>query len=84
MNCLRKNEEDVLLNDLNNYHPNINLTLELNWKRFLDTNLKFENGILIQFNIGYLHRSRRISTDFTKEKVFIKNKLKKQIFQLNL
>ena len=30
MNCLRKNEEDVLLNDLNNYHPNINLTLELN------------------------------------------------------
>ena len=36
-----------MFNNLNNYHPNINLTLELNPKRFLDTNLEFGNGILI-------------------------------------
>ena len=93
-----------MFNDLNNYHPNINLTLELNPKRLLDTNLEFENGILItsvhcketklptSWNskipkkykcnviIGDLHRSKRISTDFTKEKSIIKNKFKKADF----
>ena len=42
--------------------------------------MKFENGILIQFNIGYSHRSRRISTDFTKEKVFYQKQIKKADF----
>ena len=36
-----------MFNDLNNYHQNIKLTLELNPKRFLDTNLEFQKGILI-------------------------------------
>ena len=47
INRRKKNQVDLLFNDLNNYHPNINLTLELNPKRFLDTNLEFENRILI-------------------------------------
>ena len=88
----KKNQVDLLFNDLNNYHPNINLALELNPKRFLDTNLEFKNGILItsvhlkeaklptpwnskipkkhkrNVIIGDLHRSKQISTNFTKEK----------------
>ena len=102
-NRRKKNQVDLLFNDLNNYDQNVKLTLELNPKRFLDTDLEFQNGILItsvhgketklptpwnskipkkykhNVIIGDLHRSKRISTDFTKEK-----KLKKRIFQLNL
>ena len=40
INRCKKNQVDLLFNDLNNYHLNINLTLELNPKRFLDTNLE--------------------------------------------
>ena len=106
INRRKKNQVDLLFNDLNNYHPNINLTLELNPKRLLDTNLEFENGILItsvhrketklptpwdskipkkykrDVIIGDLHRSKRISTDFTKENIIIKNKFKKS-FEYN-
>ena len=93
-----------MFNDLNNYHQNIKLTLELSTKRVLDTNLEFQDGILkTSFHrketklptpwnskipkkykrnviIGDLHRSKRISTDFTKEKSFIKNKFEKGDF----
>ena len=47
INRCKKNQVDLLLNDLHNYHQNIKLTLELKPKRFLDTNLEFQNGILI-------------------------------------
>ena len=100
----KKNQVDLLFNDLNNYHQNIKLTLELHPKRFLDINLEFQNGILktsvhlketkwpTSWNskiakkykhnviIGDLHRSKRISTNFTKEKHIIKNKFKKANF----
>ena len=103
-NPCKKNQVDLLFNDLNNYHQSIKVTLELNPKRFLDTNLEFQNGILItsvhrketklptpwnskipkkykrNLIIGYLHRSKRISTDFTKEKNIFKNKFKKVDF----
>ena len=92
INRRKKNQVDILFNDFNNYHQNIKLTLELTPKRVLDTNLEFQNGILITsvhrketklptpWNskipknykhiviIGDLHRSKRISTVFTKEK----------------
>ena len=45
INRRKKNEVDLLFNDLINYHPNINLTLELSPKRFLDTNLECKNDI---------------------------------------
>ena len=98
INHRKKNQVDILLNDLNSYHQNIKLTLELNPKRFLHANLEFQNGILItsvhlkETNskipkkykrnaiIGDLLRSKRISTDFTKEKSFIKNKFEKGDF----
>ena len=35
-----------MFNDLSNYRQNIKLILELNRKRFLDTNLEFQNGML--------------------------------------
>ena len=81
-----------MFSDLNSYHHDIKLTLELNPKRVLDTNLGFQNGILITsvhcketklrtpWNskiprkykcnaiIGDWHRSKRITTGFTKEK----------------
>ena len=47
INHRKKNQVDILFNDLNNYHQNIKLTLELNPKRFLKTNLEFQNGILL-------------------------------------
>ena len=43
----RRKKNKVMFSDLNNYHQNIKLTLELNPKMFLDTNLEFQNGILI-------------------------------------
>ena len=74
---------------------------------FIDTNVEFQNGILItsvcketklptpwnskipkkykrNVIIGDLHRSKRISTDFTKKKILSKTNLKKRIFDLNL
>ena len=104
INHRKINQIDLLFNDLNNHHQNIKLTLELNPKKFLQTNLEFQNGILItsvhrketklptpwkskitkkykrNLIIRDLHRSKRISTDFTKEKNIIKNKLKKPGF----
>ena len=47
INRRKKNQVDILFNDFNNYHQNIKLTLELTPKRVLDTNLEFQNGILI-------------------------------------
>ena len=47
INRRKKNQVDLLFNDLSNYHQSIKLTLELNPKRFLDANLEFPNGILI-------------------------------------
>ena len=39
----KKNKPDDLYNALNNYHPNLNLTVEVNPKRFLDTEI-ISNG----------------------------------------
>ena len=39
----RRKKNKVMFSDLNNYHQNIKLTLELNPKMFLDTNLEFQN-----------------------------------------
>ena len=47
INRRKKNQVDLLLGDLINYHQNIKLTLEVNPKRFLDTKLELQNGILI-------------------------------------
>ena len=46
INCPKKNQVDLLFNDLVNYHQSIDLTLELNPKRFLSINIEFQNGIL--------------------------------------
>ena len=32
-----KNQGDILFKNLNNFHPNISLTIEVNPKKFLDT-----------------------------------------------
>ena len=40
----KKNCTDQLYHELNNYHPNINLTIEINPKRFLDTRVITKNG----------------------------------------
>ena len=39
INHPKKNQVDFLFKDLNNYHENIKLKLELNHEGFLDTNL---------------------------------------------
>ena len=104
INLCKKNEVDLLFNDLNNCYQNIKLTLEVNPERFSDTNLEFQIGILItsvhhketklptpwyskipkkykpNVIIEDLHRSKRISSDFTKEEIMIKNKFKKADF----
>ena len=41
-----KNQPDKLFEKLNNYHPNIKLTIEVNPSKFLDTEIMVKNGIL--------------------------------------
>ena len=41
-----KNEPDKLFENLNNYHPNIKLTVEVNPCKFLDTEILIKNGII--------------------------------------
>ena len=35
----KKNEPDELFSKMNSYHPNINLTIEINSSKFLDTKI---------------------------------------------
>ena len=43
-NTRKKNNCELLLRLLSNYHPNINSVVELNQSRFLDTNIKIVGG----------------------------------------
>ena len=44
-NRRKVNTKDILFESLNNYHPQIKLTIETNPKKFLDTKLILTNGI---------------------------------------
>ena len=48
INRCKKNQLDLLLKELNNYHQNIRFILEINPESFLDTKLEFQNGIIIK------------------------------------
>ena len=41
-----KNQPDKLFEKLNNYHPNIKLTIEVNPRKFLDTEIMVKNGTI--------------------------------------
>ena len=41
-----KNQPDKLFEKLNNYHPNIKLTIEVNPSKFFDTEVMLKNGII--------------------------------------
>ena len=41
-----KNQPDKLFEKLNNYHPNIKLTIEVNPSKFLDTEIMRKSGII--------------------------------------
>ena len=41
-----KNQPDKLFEKLNNYHPNIKLTIEVNPSKFVDTEIMIKNGII--------------------------------------
>ena len=41
-----KNQPDKLFEKLNNYHPNIKLTIEVNPSKFLDTEIMIKDGII--------------------------------------
>ena len=41
-----KNQPDKLFEKLNNYHPNIKLTREVNSSKFLDTEIMIKNGVI--------------------------------------
>ena len=40
-----KNQPDKLFEKLNNYHPNIKLTIQVNDSKFLDTEIMIKNAI---------------------------------------
>ena len=44
-----KNHSDKLFKKLNNYHPNIKLTIEVNPSKFLDVEIMIKNGIIETF-----------------------------------
>ena len=79
----KKNETDKLFTDLNSYHENIKLTLEINPKKFLDAKIiRNDQGIKTQVynkaqklpvhywssKVCELHRARRTAKDFDKQK----------------
>ena len=41
-----KNQPDKLFGKLNDYHPNIKLTIKVNPSKFLDTEIMIKNGII--------------------------------------
>ena len=41
-----KNQPNKLFKKLNNYHPNIKLTIEVNPSKLLDTEIMIKNGII--------------------------------------
>ena len=41
-----RNEPDKLFEKLNNYHPNIKLTIEVNPSKLLDREIMIKNGII--------------------------------------
>ena len=41
-----RNEPDKLFGKLNNYHPNIKLTIEVNLSKLLDREIMIKNGII--------------------------------------
>ena len=41
-----KNQPDERFEKLNNYHPNIKLTIEVNPSKFLDTEIMIKNGVI--------------------------------------
>ena len=42
-----KSQQDVLFEALNNFHPNINLTIEVNPEKFLDTKILLNNEVVV-------------------------------------
>ena len=42
-----KSQQDVLFEALNNFHPNIKLTIEVNPERFLDTKILLNNEVVV-------------------------------------
>ena len=57
-----KNKPDDLYNALNNHHPNINLTVEVNLKRFLDTEMISNSN---RFETKVFHKDRKLATHWS-------------------
>ena len=55
----KKNKPDDLYNALNNYHPNINRTVEVNPKRFLDTEIISNSN---RFETNVFHKDTKLVT----------------------
>ena len=58
----KKNKPDDLYNALNNYHPNVNLTIEVNPKKFLDTEI-ISNGN--HFKTKVFHKDTKLATHWS-------------------
>ena len=58
----KKNKPDDLYNALNNYHPNINLTVEVNPKRFLDTEIISNSN---RFETKVFHKDTKLATHWS-------------------
>ena len=54
----KKNKPDDLYNALNNYHSNINLIVEVNAKRFLDTEILSNSNC---FQTKVFHKDRKLA-----------------------
>ena len=58
----KKNKPDNLYNALNNYHRNINLTVEVNPKRFLDTEIISNSN---RFETKVFYKDRKLATHWS-------------------
>ena len=90
INRRKKHEEDLLLKKLNNFHPKIRLTIEINPPNSLDTEIIILNNevkkVLKHYKrnslLGELHRAKKIPSNFQKEVKNSKEKFTKANFPL--
>ena len=70
----KPNESDTLFDALNFYHPNINLTLEKNAKRFFDTQIikeknRIKTQVFVKKSIHPVHWSSKVPFRYKKNAI---------------
>ena len=69
INTSKKNTPDLLITLLNSYHPNINLPVEVNPTKFLDSNIKIETSVYRKPNKIPVHWRSKVPKRYTRNAI---------------